>query len=45
MSGLTTIKEADFVGRLTGRIPVYHVISSVIAFSIANRCDGRAAAR
>jgi hypothetical protein len=45
MSGLTTIKEADFVGRLTERVLVYYVITSVIAFSIANRCDGRAAAR
>ncbi len=35
MSGLTTIKEAGFVGRLTARILVYYVITSVIAFSIA----------
>jgi Na+/H+-dicarboxylate symporter len=35
MSGLTTIKEAGFVGRLTGRILVYYLITSVVAFSIA----------
>ena len=35
MSGLTTIKEAGFVGRLTGRILVYYLVTSVIAFSIA----------
>ena len=35
MSGLTTIREAGFVGRLTGRILVYYVITSVIAFLIA----------
>ncbi len=35
MSGLTTIKEAGFVGRLTARILVYYLVTSVIAFSIA----------
>ena len=35
MSGLTTIREAGFVGRLTGRILVYYVVTSVIAFTIA----------
>jgi Na+/H+-dicarboxylate symporter len=35
MSGLTTIREAGFVGRLTGRILVYYVVTSVIAFAIA----------
>ena len=35
MSGLTRIKEAGFVGRLTARILVYYVVTSVIAFSIA----------
>ena len=35
MSGLTTIKEAGFVGRLTARILVYYVVTSIIAFSIA----------
>ncbi len=35
MSGLTTIKEAGFVGRLTARILVYYVVTSVIAFAIA----------
>ena len=35
MSGLTTIKEAGFVGRLTGRILVYYIVTSAIAFAIA----------
>lgn len=35
MSGLTTIKEAGFVGRLTARILVYYVVTSIIAFAIA----------
>jgi Na+/H+-dicarboxylate symporter len=35
MSGLTTIKDAGFVGRLTARILVYYVVTSVIAFTIA----------
>ena len=35
MSGLTTIREAGFVGRLTGRILIYYVVTSVIAFTIA----------
>jgi Na+/H+-dicarboxylate symporter len=35
MSGLTTIREAGFVGRLTGRILVYYLITSVLAFGIA----------
>ena len=35
MSGLTTIREAGFVGRLTARILVYYVVTSVIAFAIA----------
>jgi len=35
MSGLTTIKEAGFVGRLTARILVYYIVTSVIAFAIA----------
>ena len=35
MSGLTNIREAGFVGRLTARILVYYVVTSVIAFSIA----------
>ncbi len=35
MSGLTAIKEAGFVGRLTARILVYYVVTSVIAFGIA----------
>jgi Na+/H+-dicarboxylate symporter len=35
MSGLTTIREAGFVGRLTARILVYYVVTSVIAFTIA----------
>lgn len=35
MSGLTTIRDAGFVGRLTGRILIYYVITSVIAFAIA----------
>jgi Na+/H+-dicarboxylate symporter len=35
MSGLTTIKEVGFVGRLTGRILVYYIVTSVIAFAIA----------
>jgi Na+/H+-dicarboxylate symporter len=35
MSGLTTIKEAGFVGRLTARILVYYVVTSVLAFAIA----------
>ena len=35
MSGLTTIRDAGFVGRLTGRILIYYVATSVIAFAIA----------
>lgn len=35
MAGLTTIKEAGFVGRLTGRILVYYLVTSVVAFTIA----------
>jgi len=35
MSGLTKIKDAGFVGRLTGRILVYYVVTSVVAFAIA----------
>ncbi|HTC10098.1 MAG TPA: dicarboxylate/amino acid:cation symporter [Acetobacteraceae bacterium] len=35
MSGLTTIKDAGFVGRLTVRILVYYVLTSIIAFVIA----------
>jgi Na+/H+-dicarboxylate symporter len=35
MAGLTTIREAGFVGRLTGRILAYYVVTSVIAFCIA----------
>ena len=35
MSGLTTIREAGFVGRLTARILAYYVVTSVIAFAIA----------
>ena len=35
MSGLTTIRDAGFVGRLTARILVYYVATSVIAFAIA----------
>ena len=32
---LTTIKEAGFVGRLTGRILIYYLVTSVVAFAIA----------
>ncbi len=35
MSGLTTIKDAGFVGRLAVRILVYYVLTSIIAFVIA----------
>lgn len=35
MSGLTTIKDAGFVGRLTMRILVYYVLTSIVAFAIA----------
>ena len=35
MSGLTTIREAGFVGRLTARILAYYVVTSVLAFGIA----------
>ncbi len=35
LSGLTTITDAGFVGRLTGRILVYYALTSVIAFTIA----------
>lgn len=35
LAGLTTIKDAGFVGRLTGRILVYYAITSIIAFAIA----------
>jgi Na+/H+-dicarboxylate symporter len=35
MSGLTSIREAGFVGRLTARILVYYVVTSIIAFAIA----------
>jgi Na+/H+-dicarboxylate symporter len=35
MSGLTRIKEAGFVGRLTARILVYYVVTSVIALTVA----------
>ncbi len=35
MAGLTTIKDTGFVGRLTLRILVYYVVTSVVAFAIA----------
>jgi Na+/H+-dicarboxylate symporter len=35
MSGLTAIKEAGFVGRLTARIIVWYLVTSVMAFAIA----------
>lgn len=35
MSGLTSLKEAGFVGRIAGRILVYYVVTSVTAFAIA----------
>lgn len=35
MSGLTTIRDAGFVGRLTLRILIYYVLTSVVAFIIA----------
>lgn len=35
MSGLTAIKEAGFVGRLSARILVWYLVTSVMAFAIA----------
>lgn len=35
MSGLATIQEAGFVGRLTARILAYYVVTSIIAFAVA----------
>lgn len=35
LSGLTTIKDAGFVGRLTARILLYYVVTTVVAFVIA----------